>query len=184
MMDSLLELDMILFRILNGFGHPHLDTAMVWFSDKYIWIPLYAFIIYKIVEQCKSRFWIPIASIIVLIVLTDQFTSSLMKPFFERLRPCNEPSLNSTIILIKRCGGNYGFASSHAANTMGLAVFGYLFFDKKWIGKTLIIWSVLVGYSRIFLGVHYPGDVIAGFLIGGILSYLVYKMMIKYSPIS
>ncbi len=178
MIDQLLDLDEKLFLILNGFGHPYLDAPMLWLSDKYIWIPLYALVVFLIYQKFGTRFWIPVLSLIVLVTLTDQVTSSFMKPFFERLRPCHNPQFADTIFIIKGCGGKYGFASSHAANTMGFALFNFFLLDKKWVGRTLITWSGLVGFSRIYLGVHYPGDVLAGFIVGGLLAYLVFRIMI------
>ena len=83
----------------------------------------------------------------------------------------------AVIRLVDQCGGKYGFASGHAANTMGLAFFLWLHLDQKWMGALAIFWSLAVGYSRIYLGVHYPGDVMVGFLIGATFAWLVFKLM-------
>jgi undecaprenyl-diphosphatase len=118
--------------------------------------------------------------LIIVFICTDQVTSSFMKPFFERLRPCHEFDHNQ-ITLLASCGGKYGFASGHAANTMGLAI-GVLFLFKKNIYTlSLVFWAVAVGYSRIFIGVHYPGDVLAGFLLGWLISFFWYKLFQKWA---
>lgn len=176
MMEWLKNLDSKLFVTLNGTGSPLLDQPMIWLSDKYIWIPLYAFLIYCLIRKEGWKFYIPVVGVVIVITLCDQITSSLMKPFFERLRPCHEPALAEVINIIKGCGGPYGFASSHAANTIGLATFFHLIF-KNYYTKLLIGWAVLVSYSRVYLGVHYPGDVIVGGAIGSLLAFSIYHLI-------
>ena len=100
-----------------------------------------------------------------------------MKPFFQRLRPCLDQSLTIVLEVVKGCGGKYGFASSHAANTIGLAVFYLMLLKKKKIlAYAIVTWALMVGYSRAYLGVHYPGDVIVGFFVGGFFGYLCYQL--------
>ena len=113
--------------------------------------------------------------------MTDQFTSGLMKPFFERLRPSHEPALEGMVHMVSGySGGKYGFASSHAANTFGIAMFlsCLLKVEKPWI-NWLFLWAALVSYTRIYLGVHYPGDIIVGALIGVAFGWLVFKLYIR-----
>jgi undecaprenyl-diphosphatase len=97
-----------------------------------------------------------------------------MKPGFERLRPCQNPNLKEWIHLVGGCGGMYGFASSHAANSFALACcLIKIYSSKRWLFWSILIWAIIVSYSRIYVGVHYPGDVITGALIGIFISLLL-----------
>jgi undecaprenyl-diphosphatase len=149
-------------------------------SEKEASIPLYAFLLYHIYGAYKRRTWGILLSIVILIVMTDQFTTTLMKPFFERPRPSHEPTLQGLVHLVNGySGGKYGFASSHAANTFGVAMFlsCLLKREKPWI-SWLFLWAAFVSYTRIYLGVHYPGDIIVGALIGILFGWLVFKLYI------
>src|SRR6478736_4351745 len=132
------------------------------------WIPLYLFLIYLIFKNFSTRGWLILAGATLSILLADQITSTLMKPFFARLRPSQEPSLQGIVHLVNDYkGGLYGFASSHAANTFATALFVWLLFRKKykWI-VFVFAWAILMTYTRIYLGVHYPGDILVGGIVG------------------
>jgi undecaprenyl-diphosphatase len=172
MIEILKELDRELFLFLNGLGHPYLDQFMIWMSAKLVWIPLYLLIIFFLIKKFKRQAWIPILLIIAAVGLSDFITSGIMKPFFERLRPCKDPDLTGLVVNIGGCG-RYGFASSHAANTMALAVFLHLIYRNSYT-VLLILWALVVSYSRVYLGVHYPGDILVGMIIGALLSAGLY----------
>ncbi|MDH5609166.1 MAG: phosphatase PAP2 family protein, partial [Cyclobacteriaceae bacterium] len=144
MLDKINQLDIGLFELLNGAGHPALDSFMYVFTAKYPWIPLYALLTGLLVFRYRQRFWVPLLFILLTIAAADQLTSGFMKPFFERLRPCYNPDIVN-LFNPGKCGGKFGFASSHAANTMALAVFYFLLFDRKWWTYLLIAWAFLVG---------------------------------------
>jgi undecaprenyl-diphosphatase len=178
MIDSLIEIDKQLFLTFNGMHTPWLDPVIELFSKTSASIPLYAFLLYHVYAVYKQRTLGILISLALLILMTDQFTSGLMKPFFERLRPSHEPTLQGMVHLVNGyAGGNYGFASSHAANTFGIAMFLYCLFrhEKSWVGW-LFLWAAFVSYTRIYLGVHYPGDIIVGALIGVLFGWLVFKL--------
>ncbi|XOV90917.1 MAG: phosphatase PAP2 family protein [Bacteroidota bacterium] len=181
MLEWLIEIDKSIFLFLNGLGHPFLDMPMIWLSDKYIWFPFYGYLIYRLFQRYHYSFYQPLITLILIIVITDQTTSGFMKPFFERLRPCHEDELTQLIVLIKGCGGSYGFASSHAANAFGLASFFY-FTERSTFSIVMLIWAFLVSYSRIYMGVHYPFDILVGALIGIIAAYSCKTLLYKLNP--
>lgn len=168
-----MDLDRRLLVWLNGFHTDWLDPVMYYTTQTWFWIPLYLFLLWLVIKDFKKEWWIPIIGIGVTILIADQVTSSIMKPFFARLRPSQEPSLQSVIHLVKDrngdfyTGGLYGFASSHAANTFGTATFFVLLFSssRKWI-VWLFLWAAVMTYTRIYLGAHYPGDILVGGIVG------------------
>lgn len=169
MIDSIKQIDIDLFLWLNGQGHPLLDDFMLFMSAKMVWAPLYLLLIYLLYREYSWQFWKPLILIIIAVTLADQTTSSFMKPFFERLRPCHDATLEG-VINVGKCGGRYGFASSHAANTFALATFYFTLFRNKWAG-VLLVWAAVVSYSRIYLGVHFPADILVGGLLGAIFGF-------------
>lgn len=168
-MEELLELDRKIFLELNSsFRNPFVDQLMMFLSTTSAWIPLYLFLLYLLIRNYKKQTWIVLLAVALTILLADQVTSSIMKPFFERLRPSHEPSLAEQVYIVNKYrGGRFGFASSHAANTFGIATLMFLLLKnfRPWIAL-LFLWAIGVGYTRIYLGVHYPGDILAGYLIG------------------
>lgn len=179
MLEQLIGYDQKLFLALNGMHSPVSDFIMYWLSNKLIWIPLYAWLLYEMIVQKRASSWKIILAVALLITLTDQISVQLFKENFHRLRPCHEPALEGLVrILNGHCGGSYGFISSHACNTAGVAVFSGLILRKrfKWLLPAMLSWSLLISYSRIYLGVHYPGDIVAGFLVGAIIGFLIYRL--------
>jgi undecaprenyl-diphosphatase len=177
MIDRLISLDQQVFLVLNGMHSPFFDFIMYWLSDKRIWIPLYIWLLYRMIKDNRSKAWLVILSVALLVTLTDQISVHLFKNVFMRLRPCHEPGLEGLVrILNNQCGGQYGFISSHACNTGGIALFSGLMQRNRfrWLVPVLIMWSAIVSYSRIYLGVHYPGDVIVGMITGAAIGYLVF----------
>lgn len=179
-MDYLLELDRKILLYLNSFHTPWLDPVMLFMTHTWVWLPLYLFLLYLIIKNYRKESWMALLAITIVIVLTDQITSGLMKPYFERLRPSHEPSLEGLLHLVDGYrGGNFSFASSHAANTLGTATFFFLLFrfTNRWIGW-LFVWAVAMTYTRIYLGVHYPGDILVGGIIGVLCGWIGYRIFL------
>ena len=176
-MDALLQLDSQLLLLLNWFHTEFWDNTLWITSSTTIWLPMYFMIIYSIVKGQKWQSWITLLAIIILVVLCDRISTDIFKYGFERLRPTHDPELKEVVkTVFGYRGGKFGFVSSHATNTMGLAVFTALLYRRRWYSVFIIIWSLFVGYSRIYLGVHFPGDVLGGFILGAILGFGVYKL--------
>ena len=175
MIDWLKQHDQEVFLWLNGLHASWLDAPMALITGRGLWIPFYVLLVlWLIYKQRQQAVW-SILFIAAAVALSDQLTSSLMKPFFERLRPCHDPVISHLVHTVAGCGGKYGFASSHAANTFALATaVTFLHPGKTWLQVLITCWALLVSYSRIYVGVHYPGDLIAGALIGVVLATSLY----------
>lgn len=170
------HLDQQLFLFLNSLHTPLLDPVMHALSGKIIWIPLYLTILIYLGITYKRKFLIIILFIILAATLTDQ-VSVIIKNMVHRLRPCHEPKLEGLVYLINgECGGLYSFVSSHAANSFDVALISLLFIRKRWFTISIILWAAVIGYSRIYLGVHYPGDVICGSIQGALVGWICYQL--------
>ena len=132
MLESLKNLDAELLLFFNRLNNPFLDFIFYWFSDKWFWIPFYAFLAWKVFRFDKSNFLLIVFFIAVAITISDQISSALIKANVMRLRPCHDPALAAQLHLVKDyCGGQYGFVSSHAANVFALAAFITRLFKRK-----------------------------------------------------
>jgi len=180
MIEFLDQLDKQLFLLLNGLHHPVLDEIMVALSSRYYPIPIYVFFLFFLIWRFRVKsIWL-ILTIAAVVLIANHICSEMMKPFFERWRPCQGEALGEQVHLLIRCKGSYGFASSHASTTFGLVTILFLLFrDKFKYVVYLYIWAGLVSYSRIYVGVHYPGDIIVGAAIGVLIAILCYRLYIQ-----
>ena len=173
MIEELKVFDEKLFIWLNSFHADWLDPIVFQMTETITWIPFYAILIYFIYRADHKGIWWVLAGAAITILLSDQVTSGFMKPFFERLRPCHEERLEGIVYNYGRCGGLFGFASSHAANTFAIATFLNLNLRGKLpYLKWLFLWAFIVSYTRIYLGVHYPFDILAGAVVGAAAGWI------------
>ena len=178
----LIGFDQELLLKLNGSDSLFWDGFM-WISTNMLtWIPLAVVLLYVILKNNKIKEALVIIAVLgVVIALADQISSGICKPYFARFRPTQDPELMFQIDIVNGYrGGIYGFISSHAANTFGVAVFLSLILKSGSLAIILFIWATLNAISRIYLGVHYPGDIFFGTLVGvgaGILIYMIYKKL-------
>lgn len=175
MIEKLEQIDRDIFLSINGSHNEFWDGVMKVMSAKVPWIPLYAVLLVMVYLAYRKRWWLVLVSVALLVVLSDQL-SVLVKNSVERYRPCHNLELKELVHLVDGCGGMFGFVSSHAANTFGLAMLLSLLLRKRWKYFPLLIfaWALLVSYSRIYNGVHYPADIIGGALLGCLLAVIVY----------
>lgn len=174
-MEKLEWFDQRLFLFLNGCHNPFWDVVMYWMSDIKIWIPFYLFLIFLIFKNYRKQGWLILAFIILLIILSDQSSVHLFKNVFMRLRPCHYFPDGVVHVVNGHCGGQYSFVSSHAANTFAMATFvSYILKPYYKIFKyILFVWAAIISYSRVYLGVHFPGDILGGALLGIFIGYFV-----------
>jgi len=170
--------DQQLFLIINSSNSPFFDQVMYFFSGRLIWVPLYIAILVFLGIKYKRKFLIIIIFIILAATLADQ-SSVFVKNIVHRLRPCHEPALTGLVHLVNgECGGIYGFVSSHATNTFDVALISLSFIKKRWYSISIILWAGIISYSRIYLGVHYPFDVICGSFLGSFIGWSIYSLYV------
>lgn len=180
------EIDASVLLVINHAHSAIFDKAMWLISDRWIWIPLYLVLLIYIYRRFGAKKCVIVVLMIALLILvTDQSCAKFLRPLFGRLRPSHpENPVSEAVMLVNGYrGGRFGFPSCHAANTFALAIFLSLCVKNKTFTILIISWSVIVSVSRMYLGVHYPGDVVCGWLVGSlfalIIYYGVYKQVLK-----
>lgn len=185
MIESLYNFDIALFlKIHRGLTNGFFDWLMPLVRNRFFWSPLYLFIIIFCFKQYKKRGWYIIAGMLLTFALGDTISSRLIKPFFARLRPCNDINLADDIIHRVACGSGYSFPSAHATNHFGIATFLIMVFYPKWkpILPLGLAWAFLISFAQIYVGVHYPLDTLAGAVLGSTVGFMVSLFYKKLQP--
>lgn len=169
-------MDTTLTLLLNGSDNVYLNGIAMLATKAWLWIPLYAAIFYTLVREHSYRqFLIIVGGLLIAILLADQISSSIVKPLVARLRPSHDPSIMHLVDVVEGYrGGRYGFFSSHAANTSAITLYLALIFRNRRITVTLVAWTLLNCWTRLYLGVHFAGDIITGLVFGSTIGTVLY----------
>lgn len=179
------QADTDVFLYFNGFHNQFWDYFMTMYSSRFVWVPFYASFLYVMLRNFNAKVIIScLAVIIAIIFVCDQTASTILKPMVGRMRPSNLDNPISPLVHVafNYRGGRYGFPSSHAANAWGMAFFAMYLVRRSKLTIFLVFWALLMSYSRIYLGVHYPGDLLVGTLIGFVAataSYYLFRYFAK-----
>ena len=189
MIDTIRQLDEELFLLLNG-AHCTLCDTLMWYASKmWLWAPIYVWMVFMLFSRkSKLNAVIALLCIACLLFLTDFVAVKTVKETVMRLRPTHNPRLQGLVHMVQDelgnyyKGGRYGFFSNHASNFAGVTVFFVLLMKpmSRWVYAALAAWVVLIGYSRIYLGVHYPLDILAGFAYGTLAGLFIYWLFGKF----
>ena len=175
MFEQLIQLDhQIFFAINKGLSNSFFDWIMPLLRNKYFWIPLYAFLIIFLPRNYGKWGWLCLLFIIITFGVCDYFSASIVKPAFERLRPCNDVSIKDELNALVHCGSGFSFPSSHATNHFGIEMFlvGTFYSRWKWIAPLAFGWAFSIAFAQVYVGVHFPIDVITGAILGCIIGYI------------
>ena len=183
MLDYLIQIDQDFLLLVNGCHNMFLDGVMYLYSEKIVWLPFYLSLVYVIAKNFSWRVALFIIVALALVVfISDQVSAKLVRSWVDRYRPSHDENISSMVhIVFGKRGGQWSFPSSHAANAWGLAVFLILLFRKRWFSLLMIVWALLMCYSRMYLGMHFFGDLLAGALIGTIAALLVWLIVKRWS---
>ena len=179
MLEWIEEIDRGILVAVNG-SHTEFWDQVMWFaSGKYTWLPFYLFLVVLVIYHYRRNGVVMVLLVALLILLADQLASGLLKPWVERLRPSHEPGLSDLLHIVNDYrGGRYGFVSSHAANVFSLAFYFYFTARDKirWLPYVLFPWALFVAFSRVYLGVHYPTDILVPFIFSIIIAWLISRI--------
>lgn len=172
-MEEIIQEDKQVFLYLNNLGDPAFDQFWMLISSTWIWVPLYIIFLYFLYKNYKLRSLVFILIFLTLGAVVSDQLSNVFKYGVARLRPCHDPTLEHHMRIVK-CGGQFGFYSAHASNTFFLAIYlGILLKNKiKWFPYAIVVWALVVSYSRIYLGVHFPIDILVGAFVGSLLGVI------------
>lgn len=182
-MDQLITLDKQLLLYLNSLYSHYGDVFYYIFTQTITWVPFYVLLALAFFRHHGLRGLVSILFVVIVITLCDQISSTFLKEFVQRYRPSHDPVLKNLVHLVGgRVGKPFGFVSSHAANSMGLAVFTALIFRNRYYTLAILAWALINSYSRIYVGLHFPGDILGGWIIGILVATLVYQLYLSVLP--
>jgi len=176
-MDTLTTLDQSVFFFFNSMHTPFWDAAMVLFTQTQLWMVFFLTTIFFIIKKYRTKAVVILFLLALAILISDQF-SNLIKDTVKHFRPTHTPAIQDLVYYPLKKGGLYGFFSAHASNTFTAATFTSLLFRNTRYSLLVFFWAILVSYTRIYLGLHYPSDILTGIIFGILLGYGTYKLLI------
>ena len=179
-MENLLQWDYHLFELINGTSHSFFDAIAIYWRDKMFWIPLYLLIFWYLLKHfAAKKVGIILLGAILVVVLSDQISSGVIKPLVKRDRPCKNPDLAQDIHLIVACGSGKSFVSSHATNHFAIAIYLGMLLKVLLAAPLalLLFWAASISYCQVYVGVHYPRDVFAGAILGLLIGSFVFWLL-------
>ncbi len=187
MLETLLQYDEQLFRLINGSWHTtFLDTILPYWREKKFWYPLYIFLLIFIPFKFKWKGVYLLLSLFLCVGIADTMSSKVLKKSVKRLRPCNDPAIQDEVVLLVGCGRAYSFTSSHATNHFAIGTFlaltlGLYYRRWRWL---FYFWAASIAFAQIYVGVHYPLDVIVGSVLGWLIAYLLSLIYFSFPKIA
>lgn len=181
-MEELIQFDKHLLLMLNGSDSVFLDYVVMTLTNAKTWIPLYLALFYVVIKSnmTKKDILFIVAAAGLCVLCAGGFDDSIVKPLVARWRPTHDPQIGMLIDTVDNYrGGNYGFFSAHASNTFSIALFFSLLMRRRWLVVTLVCYSLVNCWTRLYLGVHYPGDITVGLIWGSIVGYCIYRLYCK-----
>lgn len=179
------NLDFTLFQCINsGMSNPVFDNCLPWIREKWLWAPGYLFLVSLIgLNFSRKKAALLLLGLVLAVGLSDFTSSTLIKKNIKRLRPCNDPEFVELVQLRVSCGSGYSFTSSHASNHFAVAVYlgMVLGFVAPWIRPVLLVWASLIAFSQVYVGVHYPGDVFFGGLVGASIAWWLGRIFRRWT---
>ena len=185
-MSELIQIDQWLFHLINNEWHnPVLDAVVPFWREKAFWIPLYLLLAGFVAWKFRMRAVYFLLAVALTVGLADTVSSKAIKESVRRLRPCNDAAVKDEVKLLVHCGPGYSFTSSHAANHFAVATFLMLTLGAfyPWMRWPLLLWAASIAFGQVYVGVHYPLDVIAGGLLGSIIGFSVAKVYLRQDRI-
>ncbi len=185
MFEYLIELDKSLFLGINqGLSNQFFDFLMPVLRNPYTWAPLYLFILIFSIKNYRKRGFILVLFFLMTFGLGDFFSASVIKPGVMRVRPCNDMPFKEQVKVRVRCGSGYSMPSSHATNHFAMGVFLLMVFRRKWkpIVWLAIVWAASISFAQIYVGVHYPGDILVGSILGVLIGLFTSSLFLFFQP--
>ncbi|MES2704745.1 MAG: phosphatase PAP2 family protein [Bacteroidota bacterium] len=181
--DKLVYWDHVVWFYVNTQWHNRvLDVIMPFLRNQWTWSPLYLFLLLFMTSRFGKKGWFWCVAFLISFILSDQISATLIKPYIHRLRPCNNPALADIVHLLVPCGSGKSFPSSHATNHFSLAVFSSLTLGRyaRWVWPVSLLWAFSVVYAQVYVGVHYPLDVICGGILGAVIGITTGTLFNRY----
>lgn len=181
--DLVIKWDHTVWYYLNTQWHnSFLDFVIPFIRNQYFWAPLYFFLLVFIPYKFGKKGWLWCLFYLIAFALSDEISVNVIKPFFHRVRPCNNPYLSSVVHLVVECGSGYSFPSAHAANHFSMGLFMAITLGRKWkwVWPAAIAWALLVSYAQVYVGVHFPLDITCGGILGIVIGIIIGKIFNRY----